>query len=231
MKKPRDSDRILDAFEALWGCEKRFPELFPFFEEPLDDLILTVLSQNTNDRNRDKAFEKLRGGYPAWEDVAALPEEEIEDCIRPAGLSKTKAGRIKTILVTVKKDFGDYSIKAMRDWDAEKIRSYLTALPGVGAKTAGIVLVFDLGKPAFPVDTHIARISRRLGWADEKTPPDKIQAYLESALPPERFGGAHLNMITHGRNICGARKPKCAACPAAPCCRFGRAELAGARRA
>lgn len=221
MKKPANAVKILDALEERWGCEARkTPHLK--HEEPLDGLILTVLSQNTNDRNRDKAFAKLKEAYPAWEDAARAEREEIEDVIRVAGLGKTKSEKIKAILSELKERFGEYSIKSIADWDASDVRKFLTGLPGVGPKTAACVEVFDLEIPAFPVDTHIARISRRIGWAAEKATPVKIQEYLEAALPKDRFRGAHLNMIEHGRGICSARSPKCTECPIKKWCKFGK---------
>lgn len=219
MKKPRHAKEILDAFESVWGFEKR-PFVDERLKEPLDDLMLTVLSQNTNDKNRDKAYDRLRAKYPAWEAVLQAPLEDIIEQIRIAGLGETKASNMKRILAIIKEKFGRCSIKELAKWEPKDVREFLVSLPGVGVKTAGVVMVFDLGMPAFPVDTHVARISRRLGWAPEKMPPDKIQLYLESTLPPSRFGGAHLNIITHGRNVCGARRPKCEECPAGKWCDF-----------
>ena len=221
MKRPHHAREILDAFERHWGNEGRpSPELK--HDDPLDGLMLTLLSQNTNDRNRDKAFEKLKAEYPRWEMAAEAPAERIVDLIRVAGLGDTKAARMKQILAILSDKFGSYSICELKNWDAAKAREFLVSLPGVGVKTAACVLVFDLGVPAFPVDTHVARISRRLGWAPEKMAPDKIQEYLESTLPRERFRGAHLNMIEHGRGICSARKPDCDKCYAKNWCQFSK---------
>lgn len=221
MKKPHHVKEILDAFEKHWGREAiPSPELK--HDEPLDGLILTLLSQNTNDKNRDKAFEKLKSEYPDWNQVAKAPLEKVIDSIKVAGLGETKATRMKQILQIIKDKFGGYSIKELQKWKAEKARDFLVSLPGVGVKTAGCVLVFDLEMPAFPVDTHVARISRRLGWVREKMPPDKIQEYLESTLPPERFRGSHLNIIEHGRGICTARKPDCKNCFAKIWCQFSK---------
>lgn len=221
MKRPLHAREILDAFERHWGNEGRpSPELK--HDDPLDGLMLTLLSQNTNDRNRDKAFEKLKAEYPRWEMAAEAPAERIVDLIRVAGLGDTKAARMKQILAILRDKFGSYSIGELKNWDAAKAREFLVSLPGVGVKTAACVLVFDLGVPAFPVDTHVARISRRLGWAPEKMAPDKIQEYLESTLPMERFRGAHLNMIEHGRGICSARKPDCDKCYAKNWCQFSK---------
>ncbi|NLD05305.1 MAG: endonuclease III [Synergistaceae bacterium] len=219
MKKPHHAKEILDAFEKHWGNEGRpSPELK--HDEPLDGLMLTLLSQNTNDKNRDKAFEKLKAEYPKWDRVAEAPIEKVVDLIRVAGLGDTKAKHMKQILVILKEKFGRYSLIEMQKWKVEEAREFLVSLPGVGVKTAGCVLIFDLDMPAFPVDTHVARISRRLGWVPEKMAPDKIQEYLESTLPPERFRGAHLNIIEHGRGICSARKPDCKNCFAEKRCQF-----------
>lgn len=221
LKKPAHADKILDAIEALWGFETRdMPHLK--HDEPLDGLILTVLSQHTNDKNRDMAFAQLKATYPTWEEAAAAAKDEIADAIKSAGLGNTKAQKIKGILPEIYARFGEYSIKELADWKTEEARDFLESLPGVGPKTAACVLVFDLDMYAFPVDTHIARISRRLGWVAEKTPADKIQEYLEATLPKERFHGAHLNMIEHGRGVCSARSPKCKECPLNKWCKFAK---------
>lgn len=220
MKKPAHAKEILDALDERWGNEHVPPEELSY-EEPLDDLLLTVLSQNTNDRNRDKAYAKLRSKYPAWSDVAAAPLEDVIDAVRIAGLGEAKGSHIKAILEIVKQKFGDYSIKELKNWETKEAREFLRSMPGVGPKTAAIVLVFDLGRAAFPVDTHISRISRRLGWAPESWDPARIQEYLEKTLPDTRFRGGHLNFLKLGRNVCDARKPKCSECPVLKWCKYG----------
>lgn len=212
---------ILDALEALYGYEARPASDFRY-EEPLDDLVLTILSQNTNDRLRDIAYKNLRERYKSWEEAANADPEELKEVIRIAGMSNTKPARILQVLSDVRGRFGCYSLKSLRGWRQPDVRGYLTSLPGIGSKTSAIVEVFDLDMPAFPVDTHITRLSKRFGWADEKEPPDKIQSRLEAELPKERFRGAHLNFLAHGRGICGARIFKCAACSLASWCEFGR---------
>lgn len=216
---------ILDAFENMWGNEKQPPGDVKH-EEPLDGLILTVLSQHTNDKNRDKAFAKLKNIYPQWALAAEAPEPAIAEAVRSAGLGNTKARKIKEILPMIRECFGEYSLKDMRGWRVDEARKFLVDLPGVGVKTAACVLVFDLDMPAFPVDTHVARIARRLGWVPEKMSAENIQEYLESVLPPERFRGAHLNFIEHGRAICEARKPKCGSCPVIRWCEYGKSQSA-----
>lgn len=225
MAEIKNAGKILDGLEAMYGNEKRPASDF-YFEEPLDDLILTILSQNTNDKLRDKAFASLKARYKDWSEVAAADPEELKDVVRIAGMSQTKPKRIQEILAAVKEKFGRYSLKELRGWTQPEVRAYLTSLPGVGPKTSAIVECFDLYMPGFPVDTHITRLSKRFGWADEKNPPDKIQEKLEAELPKERFRGSHLNFLDHGRSICSARKPDCAHCPLSKFCKFGQEQLA-----
>ncbi|MDR2780309.1 MAG: endonuclease III [Synergistaceae bacterium] len=211
--------RVLDGLDEVYGNESA-----PFDSyatgEPLDGLILTLLSQNTNDRNRDAAYESLRSAFPKWGDVARATRLEIARAIKSAGLGDIKADRMKTILERIAVDFGGYTLAAMKGWEAGHVREYLSSLHGIGPKTVACVMAFDLGLPAFPVDTHVARISRRLGWANKKAPPEKIQGFLESVVPPERCGGGHLNMIEHGRAVCHARGGKCGACAVNGICRY-----------
>ena len=221
-----DVKEILDELERLYGNEVRPASDF-CYEEPLDDLILTILSQNTNDKLRDKAFANMKARYSSWEEVAHADIEELKDVLRIAGMSGTKPPRIQQILAAVKDKFGFYSIKELRGWTQPDVRAYLTSLPGVGPKTSAIVECFDLDLPGFPVDTHITRLSKRFGWAAEKLPPDKIQEILEAELPKERFRGGHLNFLEHGRGICNARKPRCGECTMIRWCPFGRKELEG----
>ena len=221
-----DVNEILDELERLYGNEARPASDF-CYEEPLDDLILTILSQNTNDKLRDKAFANMKARYSSWEEVAHADIEELKDVLRIAGMSGTKPSRIQQILAAVKDKFGVYSIKELRGWTQPDVRAYLTSLPGVGPKTSAIVECFDLDLPGFPVDTHITRLSKRFGWAAEKLPPDKIQEILEAELPKERFRGGHLNFLEHGRGICNARKPRCGECTMIRWCPFGRKELEG----
>ncbi|MDR1740681.1 MAG: endonuclease III [Synergistaceae bacterium] len=185
-------------------------------DEPLDGLILTLLSQHTNDRNRDAAFARLKERYPIWEDAANAAPAAVEDAVRPAGLAPTKSGRILEILAIVRSDFGAYSLSSLRRRERDDAKSYLMSLPGVGEKTASCVLLFDLGMPAFPVDTHIARVCRRIGV--EASTPEEICATLERDVPQIRYLGGHVNIIQHGRTICRARSPLCDECPAASLC-------------
>ena len=202
--------RILDLLEQEYHNEARSPELG--HTEPLDGLILTVLSQNTNDRNRDAAFTNLKAEFPSWQSVIDAGAEKLEAVIRTAGLAHTKAQRIITILQRVHYDFGDYSLLKLAERKREEICAYLRALPGVGAKTAACVLLFDLKMKAFPVDTHVSRVARRVGVVPEKYSPEEICAVMESAVPESRCLGGHVNMIAHGRAVCHSQRPKCEAC-------------------
>ena len=212
--------KILDALESQYHNEQYPPELG--HSEPLDGLILTVLSQNTNDNNRDRAYANLKAKFPEWKDVAEAGESKLEDAIRTAGLAPTKATRIITILNRIHSDFGEYSIKALANHDREFMREYLRALPGVGAKTVACTLLFDFKIPAFPVDTHVARISRRTGIAPEKSSPEEISRLLEEIVPEKRFLGGHVNMIEHGRAVCHSQNPACRFCVLSEICKYFR---------
>ena len=214
-----DVIRSLDLLETSLGYEKRPAEEFKQVE-PMDGLMLILLSQNTNDRNRDIAFAKLKEHYPRWEQVAKLAAEDIEPLIRLAGLGKTKSQRMIEILSIIRERLGEYSIDALVDWQPEAVREFLGSLPGIGPKTVACVMVFDLDMEAFPVDTHVHRISHKLGWVPRKLNAVKAQEYLEGVLPPERFRGAHLNVIEHGRQVCHARKPECARCCVRELCKW-----------
>ncbi|MDY6399458.1 MAG: endonuclease III [Synergistales bacterium] len=209
---------ILDELEEIYHNEKRPPELG--HEEPLDGLILTVLSQNTNDKNRDSAFTKLKSLYPEWSDAAQADAKKIEAAVRTAGLAHTKAARIMQILEIIYKDFGEYSLKELAKEKSEFIRGYLRALPGVGAKTVACVMLFDMKRPAFPVDTHVTRISKRVGAAPLNDSPEKISQLYESVVPVERCLGGHVNIIAHGRAVCHAIKPGCKNCVLSKQCDF-----------
>ncbi|WP_281746287.1 endonuclease III domain-containing protein [Thermanaerovibrio acidaminovorans] len=203
--------RIFDLLESAYGNEARLS--LEASGEPLDGLILTILSQNTNDVNRDRAYGNLRSLFPSWESVMEAPVEDLEGAIRVAGLGASKARRIKEVLYKVKETLGTLSLGAMRSWRRDEVEAFLSTLPGVGPKTVACVLVFDLGIPAFPVDTHVARLSVRMGLAPGGMKPWEIQLRLESLIDPERYLGAHVNLIFHGRRICKAQRPRCGDCP------------------
>ncbi len=201
--------RVLDLLEDMWGNERNPPRLG--HDDPLEGLVLTVLSQNTNDKNRDRAYARLREAFPEWEEALNDPAG-LAEAIKPAGLSLIKSGRIVDILEKVRETFGEISLRALRAWEPARIVEFLRSFTGVGPKTIACVLLFDLEIPAFPVDTHIARFTRRMKWATEKTRPENMSAFYEEIVPKERFLGAHVNIIHHGRGLCSARNPKCTSC-------------------
>jgi endonuclease-3 len=179
---------------------------------PLDELVSTILSQNTNDRNRDQAFEALVRHYPTWESVRDAPEEELIETIRPAGLANQKGPRIQTILREITSQRGSLDLSFLSEMSDQDAWDWLISFKGVGPKTASIVLLFSLGKPAFPVDTHIYRVSGRLGLRPEGMNADQAHHYLGDLFPEETYPAAHLNLIRLGREICQARRPNCPAC-------------------
>lgn len=207
---------VFDVLESLWEQEAN-PRVSAF-TEPLDGLMLTVLSQNTNDNNRDRAFKELKSRFPGWVDVAMAPLEDLAMSIKVAGIRNVKSARMKEILAIIKDSFGGYSLKALNQWKKEDVEAFLVGLPGVGPKTAACVMAFDLGIPAFPVDTHVARFCRRMGWVEEKTSPGDIQLAMEDLVPEVRKKGSHLNIISHCKAICRARNPLCDSCAISRCC-------------
>lgn len=187
---------------------------------PVDELISTILSQNTNDVNRDKAFNALVGRFKTWEAVRDAPPDQVIECIRPAGLANQKGPRIQQVLREITAERGSLDLSFLNDLPLEEARAWLTKFKGVGPKTAAIVLCFSLGRPAFPVDTHVYRVTGRLGLRPEKMSVEDAHPYLESLLPPETYYAAHLNIIRLGREVCQARKPNCPTCPINALCNY-----------
>jgi endonuclease-3 len=187
---------------------------------PLDELVSTILSQNTNDINRDRAFDALTAKYPSWEEVRDASEQEVINTIRPAGLANQKGPRIQNILKEITTQKGSLDLSFLNDMPAEEARQWLHEFKGVGPKTAAIVLQFSLGKPAFPVDTHIYRVTGRLGIRPPKMTANQAHVYMEELLPADAYYPAHLNIIRLGREICSARKPNCDQCPLNEICDY-----------
>jgi endonuclease-3 len=200
-----------------YGTPTRDPE-----KDPLSQLINTILSQNTNDQNRDLAFKRLRQRFPTWEEVRDAPEDEVIEAIRPAGLAPTKAPRIQAILEKLSEEQGELSLDFLDDMALEDAKRWLLDLKGVGPKTAAIVLLFSLGRPAFPVDTHIHRVSTRLGLIPEGTSREKAHTLLETLIPETIYYPFHLNVIRHGREVCTARSPHCETCKLRTLCDFAQ---------
>jgi len=181
-------------------------------EDPLYVLVLTILSQNTNDVNRDRAMERLQIRFPEWKDLARANRRSIESAIRVGGLANQKSARIKEVMKWTKATFGDYSLDKMSEMSTEKAYETLTALKGVGPKTASIVLLFGFDRPLFPVDTHIHRVSTRLGFLKPGTTAAEAHTVLGNIFDPKNYYSIHINIINHGRALCSARKPSCAKC-------------------
>jgi endonuclease-3 len=188
---------------------------------PIDELILTVLSQNTNDRNRDVAWARLRERLPSWDAVREAPVREIEDAIRPGGLAPTKAVRIKRILEAI----GEDDLCWLEGAPLEEARDYLCDLPGVGRKTAACVLLFSFGRPEVPVDTHVYRVASRLGLIRPGTSFDEAHDEMLRLVDPEDAYEVHVLLIRHGRRTCVARAPRCSECPLRRMCPEGRRRL------
>ena len=181
--------------------------------DAMDELISTILSQNTNDRNRDIAFFALKKKFPEWEEVRTAKLDDIINLIRPAGLANQKGSRIQAVLQQIKQERGDLSLEFLKSMPPNEAHAWLVRFKGVGLKTAAIVMQFALGMPAFPVDTHVYRVSGRLGLRPQKMTVDAAHEHLASLFLPETYGPAHLNLIHLGREICLARKPDCEHCP------------------
>jgi len=189
---------------------------------PVDELVSTILSQNTNDANRDRAFESLRQRFPTWEQVRDAETEAVINAIRPAGLANQKGPRIQQVLQGISAERGSLDLNFLKDLPLEEARLWLMKFKGVGPKTAAIVLLFSLGRPAFPVDTHIYRVTGRIGLLPEKMTVEQAHVYLEKLLPPETYYAAHLNFIRLGREVCAARKPDCPRCPLRQLCQYAQ---------
>ena len=185
--------------------------------DPLSELILTVLSQNTADTNSGRAFVQLMRRYPSWDAIADAPPEEVVATIQFGGLAQQKAPRIQAILRAVRERSAGWDLAFLQEMELEEARAWLRALPGVGPKTAACVLLFALGRPALPVDTHVERVSKRLALIPAKSTADQAHTLLEAAVPPEAYYTFHMLLIKHGRRTCIARRPQCERCPLLEC--------------
>ncbi|NPV56833.1 MAG: endonuclease III [Anaerolineae bacterium] len=205
----------------------------PQWRQPLpalDELVSTILSQNTNDTNRDVAFNRLRERFPTWEIVRDAPVNDVIEAIRPAGLANQKGPRIQQVLTQITQERGTLDLAFLAEMKADDASAWLLRFRGVGPKTAAIVLQFSLGIPAFPVDTHIYRVSGRLGLRPEKMTADQAHSHLASLFEPADYGPDHLNIIRLGREICLARKPNCPGCPLKELCDYWRERAQDDRR-
>lgn len=186
----------------------------------MDELISCILSQSTTDANRDRGFEALKAQYPTWDQAHHAPVDELVETIRPAGLANTKAPYIQGSLAGIFEERGEYNIDFIEDMSVEDAKSWLQNLPGVGPKTAAIVLCFAYNRAAFPVDTHVHRVGKRIGLLPDKISANKAHEHMEAIIPPEEYYAFHLQLIYHGRAVCKARSPKCEDCPIQKFCNY-----------
>lgn len=219
---------IRDRLRAFYGRPRNEPH-----HAPLDELVLTVLSQNTNDRNRDVAYTRLRARFPGWEAVAEAPVEEVEEAIRPGGISRVKSRRIQAMLGAIAADglargaegAGALDLEPLATIPRDEAIEFLERLPGVGRKTAACVLLFSFDRPELPVDTHVYRVTSRLGLIRPKAPFEEAHDVLRALADPADMYELHVNLLRHGRRICAARNPRCGECPLLSLCPYGRERM------
>jgi endonuclease III len=221
---PRRVRAIRDRLRMVYGIPLAKPH-----GHPIAELILTVLSQSTNDRNRDVAYLALRERFPDWEGIRDAPVDEIEEAIRPGGISKVKSARIKSILRAISETAPEAQLSL--DWLAKRsvpeAQKYLTSLPGVGRKTAACVLLFALGMRDVPVDTHVSRVGTRLGLFRKGAPFEELHDTMLEITPPGEELELHLNLLRHGRRTCYARRPNCPDCALRRMCPSAEEFMAG----
>lgn len=234
-------DRICFLLEREYGIPEKW-----ICNNAVDALIGTILSQNTNDKNRDKAHAELRKEYGKdYEKILSEDSRVLARVIHSGGLANIKAERIKQTLKAIKeharkrrgeqnkksankrnaRESKEFDLSFLRDAGVKQAKEFMRSLPGVGPKTSAVVLHFCFGKPVFPIDTHVFRILKRIGLIGEKTSYEKAHELMDEAVPHEKMSSLHLNLITHGRRICSAGKPKCEECVLRELCEFGRKSL------
>ncbi|MHB0877236.1 MAG: endonuclease III domain-containing protein [Anaerolineae bacterium] len=211
--------RVLPLIHARLAAAYGLP-LQDSFSHPTEELVRTILSQNTNDVNRDRAFDHLRCRFPTWSAVAEAPVAAVAEAIASGGLSQIKAPRIQNALAAVSARSPDFDLSFICGLSVDEARAWLAALPGVGPKTAACVLLFSCGKPVMPVDTHILRVSKRVGLIADGTGADAAHVAFARVLPPDLVYPLHLNLIRHGRRTCHPRRPACYACAIADLCLY-----------
>jgi endonuclease III len=223
-------EQVLAAVEHMTARRDKYPHVATILENhydrktwrqrgtALDSLIGTILSQNTTDANSGKAFAQLREAYPTYQHVLDAPVEELKDVIRVAGLANQKAPRIQRSLQKIWDERGAFDLEFLGDMPADDARAWLTSIKGIGLKTASIVICFGFNGMAFPVDTHVNRVSQRIGFTPQGTTPDKAHYIMEEIVPPKDYFAFHIQLIQHGRAVCKARKPRCEACPLTHLC-------------
>ena len=208
-RKPTIAPELVQKrLDAIYGPIHWRPRMIA-----LDELIFTVLTQHTSDLNAERSYDALRKAMPTWASVIEAETQKIADAIHHGGLANQKSERIQKILIEILHRLGHFELEFLSDLPLEEARSWLTSLPGVGPKTAAVVMAFSLKMPAFPVDTHILRVSKRLGLIGRKVSADQAHPIMENMIPSNNRYGMHVLLITHGRQICKARIPQCGRCP------------------
>jgi endonuclease-3 len=213
-------DEVIALLREQHGAPKRLPR-----RDPLSELIAALLSQNTSDVNSSRAFENLVATFDTWDIVAKADVEMISRAISGGGLNRVKAPRIKAILERIKSEKGSLDLAFLKDMPLPEARAWLESLPGVGPKTAACVLLFSLGRAALPVDTHVYRVSQRLGLIDSKVSPEDAHRILGKKVPPDSIYEFHLNMVRHGRRVCRSQSPLCGGCLLNKGCAYGKRTL------
>jgi len=197
--------------------------------DPLEELVFTILSQNTSDVNSERAYAALRARFPTWEVLAGARPSRVAAAIRSGGLARVKAPRILAVVREIRRREGGFDLIWMREASDEEIDGYLSSLPGVGPKTVACVLAFSLGRPALPVDTHVHRVATRLGLLPPGMAAAKAHPALAERVPPRLRVSMHVGLIRHGRTTCKAGRPRCEECPLVDLCPTAPSILGGKR--
>ena len=213
-------NQVIRLLNQEYGCLPGRPRL-----DPLSELVATVLSQNTSDVNSGRAYRSLVSVFGSWDRVADAGVDDIAVAIASGGLSRVKAPRIKAILQRIRDERGSLDLGFLADVPLPQAREWLQSLPGVGPKTAACVLLFSLGRPAFPVDTHVYRVSKRLGLIENGLSPAGAHLVLERLVPQDAFYRFHMNMVAHGRRVCRAQRPRCHECVLKEVCVYAKGEV------
>jgi endonuclease-3 len=213
----RKAGRVEELLTSAYG--NRVWSADNYISDLVGALVATILSQNTSDTNSGRAYLNLKTAFPGgWDDVRTAPLDKVIDAIRAGGLANIKADRIQVVLEAVRSRFGETNLDQIRHWDDDAVRNLLRSFPGVGPKTAACVLMFNLGRPALPVDTHVHRVASRVGLIGSKVNAEKAHDELRRLVPDGAVYSFHVHLIEHGRRTCHARRPACDGCPIAREC-------------
>ena len=221
-RRIRAVQRRLRAEQGAFRPKPRLPVI--------DEIVATVLSQHTSDVNSERAFAQLKERFPSWDEVLGAPAGHVADAIRCGGIADQKARRIQQILAAISERESRIDLGRLNDLGDAEVEAYLRSLPGVGPKTAACVLVFSMGRAAFPIDTHVHRVAARLGWIRAGTSADKAYELLAPRVPPDIRYDLHLALITHGRTVCRAQRPRCGACVLRDLCAYASGTAGAGRR-